>query len=261
MTLTLTLTLGWIALAPVTPPAVASTAWASAAWASAVVTPALPRAAAPAGAAASTTCNPSGGPEVPPGALAVAPTLLSEAWMAPNNALRLAQFEAVQRTAEEAIARNPRDLEARWWRVAALGHRIDHESPRQKVLLAGEVNEEARVMLAIDPDHPGAHHALGRLNAGILRLNRVLRFFALRIFGQGELDRASWEIAEDHMRTARDAVPCALLHRFELARMLADQGRTAEARAELDALLALPDRIPHDPILREQARGLRESLR
>jgi hypothetical protein len=206
-------------------------------------------------------CNPSGGPDIPPGALANAPTLLAEAWQAPNNQARLVQFEAVQRLAEGEIARNPRNLEARWWRVAALGHRIDHESPRQKVMLAGLVNEEARAILEVNPSHPGAHHALGRLNAGILRLNRVLRFFALRIFGQGELDQASWELAEGHMRMARDAVPCALLHRFELARILADQGRTREARAELETLLALPDRIPHDPVIREQAQTLLSTLR
>jgi hypothetical protein len=206
-------------------------------------------------------CNPSGGPDVPPGALANAPALLAQAWQATQNPARLAQFEEVQRLAEAEIARNPRNLEARWWRVAALGHRIDHESPRQKVILAGAVNEEARAMLAVDPSHPGAHHALGRLNAGILRLNRVLRFFALRIFGQGELDQASWEVAEGHMRLAQEAVPCALLHRFELARILADQGRAREARAELQTLLALPDRIPHDPVIREQAQTLLATLR
>jgi hypothetical protein len=211
--------------------------------------------------AGTAACNPSGGADVPPGTLANAPALLAEAWQATDPTRRLTQFEAVQRLAEAEIAREPLDLEARWWRVAALGHRIDHESPRQKVILAGAVNEEARAMLAIDPDHPGAHHALGRLNAGILRLNRVLRFFALRIFGQGELDQASWEVAEAHLRTARDAVPCALLHRFELARVLADQGRSREARAELETLLALPDRIPHDPVIRVQARALLTTLR
>lgn len=205
-------------------------------------------------------CNPSGGPDIPPGRLADAPALLAQAWQADENRERLNQFEKVQAMAEDEIARNPANLEARWWRVAALGHRIDHESARQKVILAGAVNEEARAMLALDPDHAGAHHALGRLGAGILRLNRVLRFFALRIFGQGELDQASWEMAEGHMRTAVDAVPCALLHRFELARILADQGRTHEARAELEILLALPDQIPHDPVIRTQAQSLLASL-
>jgi hypothetical protein len=205
-------------------------------------------------------CDAGGGEGLPSGTLREAPGLIAQGLREPRIPARLAIFEHVQERAEARIARNPDDLEARWWRVATLGLRVDSESPRQKVVLAGEIRREADEILARDPDHPGGHHALGRLHSGVLRLNPVLRFLALRIFGAAELGNATWEEAEYHMLRARIAVPCALIHRFELARIYAHQGRDAEAARELDALLALPDRAPQDDLVRERALELRAQV-
>jgi len=206
------------------------------------------------------TCNPGGDVVSPAGSLPGAAETLAQGRVHPDRSVRLALFSHVQEAAEARIEQNPDDLDARWWRVAALGLRIDHESPRQKVVLAGVVRREAEEILARDPDHPGGHHALGRLHSGVLRLNPVLRFLALRLFGEAELGNATWADAEGHMERARAAVPCALLHRYELSRSFAYQGKQVEALAELDALLALPDRAPHDPQVRELAEELRAQV-
>jgi len=205
-------------------------------------------------------CEAGGGPSPPSGTLATAPETLAQARRHPERATRLALYAHVQEAAEARVGTDPDDLEARWWRVAAMGLRVDDESARQKVVLAGAIQREADEILARDPDHPGGHHALGRLHSGVLRLNPVLRFFALRIFGEADLAGATWADAERHMKLARAAVPCALIHRYELARSYAYQGRDADALAELDALLALPDRAPQDPQVRELARDLRTSI-
>jgi hypothetical protein len=210
------------------------------------------------------SCDPAGGDARPAartgGPLATASETLARARRDPNRNTRLALYRHVQEAAEARVDADPDDLEARWWRIAAMGLRVDDESARQKVVLAGEIRRDADEILARDPNHPGAHMALGRLHSGVLRLNPVLRFFALRLFGEGELGSASWEDAEAHLRTAKAAVPCALIHRWELSRVLAYQERDAEALAELDALLALPDRSPQDPMVRELAEGLRAEV-
>lgn len=208
-------------------------------------------------AAAIAGCEPSGNDARPAGTLAAAAETLARGRGEPRRASRLALYTHVQEAAEARIATDPDDVEARWWRVAAMGLRVDDESARQKVVLAGEIRRDAEEILARDPGHPGAHMALGRLHSGVLRLNPVLRFFALRLFGEAELGNASWDDAEWHLRTAKTAVPCALIHRWELARVLAYQGRNAEALDELDALLALPDLAPQDPFVRELAVELR----
>jgi len=206
------------------------------------------------------TCEAGGGASPPSGSLGGAPETLAQARRHPDRSTRLARYTHVQEAAEARVAEDADDLEARWWRVAAMGLRVDDESPRQKVVLAGAIRREADEILARDPDHPGGHHALGRLHSGVLRLNPVLRFFALRIFGEADLANATWADAERHMKLARAAVPCALIHRYELARSYAYQGRDADALAELDALLALPDRAPQDPQVRELARDLRAGV-
>ncbi|CAN5662459.1 hypothetical protein BH23GEM11_BH23GEM11_02930 [soil metagenome] len=206
-------------------------------------------------------CEAGGGNSPPSGSLRAAPETLAQARRHPDRSVRLAMYLHVQEAAEARVAEDDGDLEARWWRVAAMGLRVDDESPRQKVVLAGAIRREADEILARDPDHPGGHHALGRLHSGVLRLNPVLRFFALRVFGEADLANAEWADAEHHMELARAAVPCALIHRFELSRSYAYQGKLQEALAELDALLALPDRAPQDPQVRELAGELRADVR
>jgi hypothetical protein len=203
------------------------------------------------------SCDPAGGDVRPAGSLAAAPETLALARRDPDRSTRLAIYRHVQEAAEARLAADADDIEARWWRVAAMGLRADDESARQKVVLAGEIRRDADEILARDPGHAGAHMALGRLHSGVLRLNPVLRFFALRLFGEADLGNASWDDAERHLRTAKETVPCALIHRWELARVLAYQGRDAEALDELDALLALPDTSPQDPLVRELAEELR----
>lgn len=206
-------------------------------------------------------CHPAGGEAPPAGALQGAAQLLADGRLQPERASRMAYFNRVRQAAEARIAEDPGDLEARWWRIAAMGLLVDEEGARGKVQLAGAIRDEAEVLLAKDPEHPGAHHALGRLHSGVVRLNPILRFFALRLFGEGELARASWAEAEHHLIRARDAVPCSLIHRWELSRSYAYQGKNEAALSELEALLALPDRAPQDPEVREMAEALREEVR
>jgi len=188
---------------------------------------------------------------LPPGGdLSAAPHLLAEARAHPDPEARVGLYGNVEALAGARLELEPEDVEARWWRLAAWGLLVDDSSSRGKIRLARAIHQEARWILERDPHHPGAHHAMGRLHAGVLRLNGVLRFLALRLAGEKELRGATWEGAEWHLREAIRGEPHLLVHRYELAGIYQDQGRTDDTLREVEALLALPDSDPMDPVVR-----------
>jgi len=185
--------------------------------------------------------------------LARAPYLLAEARAHPDQGERIRLFEKVEALANQRLEEDPEDMDARWWRVAVWGLRVDEESARGMVRYARAAYEDAQWILERDPDHPGAHHVMGRLHAGILRVNRIVRFFASRLVGDEALRNASWDSAEYHLRRAVAGEPHALYHRIELILVLEDRGMEDEARAEYRAMMAMGDTDPMDPVVRERA--------
>ena len=162
--------------------------------------------------------------------------------------------------ADSAIVIDSTSVDAHYWRAAARGVRTEIDGGRTRVELAAAVHEDAMWILAVDPDHAGAHHLMGRLHAGVERLNFLTRFVALRLMGGGALSGASWESAEAHFRAAMEADPEAPEHRYELAAVLADTDRDDEAREMLLDLLASPgDETTSDYYL-EKARRLLDEM-
>ena len=194
----------------------------------------------------------------PSGALRDAPFLLAHARGHDSGSVRRAIYLEVESLAGARLADDPDDLEARWWRIAAMGLRVDEEQHRGQIALAREIHQEARWILERDAGHAGAHHAMGRLHAGVLRVHPVARFLVLRLVGEEDLRGASWEGAAEHLRQAVAGEPCLLTHRFELVRVLLDAGRIEEARGELAIMLSLQDQAPLDPVVRRHALELWE---
>lgn len=139
--------------------------------------------------------------------------------------------------ADSALTLQPR-VEALYWRAAAKALRADLEEGRRQIALASEVHEEARAILSVEPEHAGAHHLLGRLHAAVMRLGTFKRFFAVRLLSGGALAGASWESAEAHFRRALEAEPDRVEHKLELANLLADTHREAEARPLLEDVVS-----------------------
>lgn len=173
-----------------------------------------------------------------------------------NEDVRLILYERVEASARAALEFDPEDHEARWWLIAALGLKVDEVGAREKVRAAREVHAEAERLLEVDDRHPGAHHAMGRLNAGIMRLNRVVRFVAVRIVGEDTLQDASWEAAETHLRIAIEEEPNVLVHRLELARAFETQRRTEEMIELLRHIIEADDSDPMDPVALYRARNI-----
>jgi hypothetical protein len=178
--------------------------------------------------------------------------------MGDAEAKRLA-LVAAESIADSALAMHP-TVEALYWYATARGLRADLEDGRERVDLAAAVYEEAQAILEVDPSHAGAHHILGRLHGGVMRLGRVTRFVAVRVLGGGALSNASWKAAEEHLRTAMGLEPGRVEHKLELATVLLDTDRAREARPLLEEVVGAPRCSEVVAHYQEKARELLEEL-
>lgn len=172
--------------------------------------------------------------------------------------------QALLREAEEharaAIVGYEDDADRRFALAAVLGMRTDREGGRTKVRVASELYEELRVVLGLDPEHTGARYMMGRLHAGVRRMNGVTRWVATNLLGGGALDDASWEMAERHLLFAETRAPGVPDHHLQLARVYLDTGRPELASDEVLHVLELEAVSPMERAARTEALGLWEEL-
>lgn len=146
---------------------------------------------------------------------------------------------AAQAEAEAAAAQAPADVDRRFALAVVVGLIADREGGRTKVHAASRLHTELRAILAMDPEHARARHLLGRLHAGVMRMDRFTRWIATNLLGGGALKEAGWDEAEQNLAFAEAAVPGVLDHHYELARLYQDTGRRELAAAEARHVLAL----------------------
>jgi hypothetical protein len=99
--------------------------------------------------------------------------------------------------------------------------------------------DELKILLDLDPEHAQARHMMGRLHAGVRRMNRVKRWVATNILGGGALKNASWEEAEQNLSFAENKAPEVPDHHLQLARLYIDTDRPELASIELAHVLDL----------------------
>ena len=162
--------------------------------------------------------------------------------------------------ARRAVEVDPGRPEGHEWLAIALGRRALEEGPRSRVQMAEEIRAAAHAILAIDPDNPGGLHVLGRWNAEIMRLGGVSRFMARRLLGGESFDEASWDEAQRLLERATTLAPERLIHHFDLARIYLDRDDPDRARSALREVMDRPAIDPVDPLLKQQAMELLQSL-
>lgn len=173
-----------------------------------------------------------------------------------THTLRLISLRQAEAEARAAIALDSTSADAHYWLAAALGLEADEQGGLAKIAAARGAYAETLATLRLDPQHPGAHHILGRLHAGALRLSRINRLIA-RGLGLGEILRqASWTSAEENLRFAAERDPERWVHPLELAKLLVRRDRGPEGAAILRDLAGRAPRHALDRHYQAEARTL-----
>jgi tetratricopeptide (TPR) repeat protein len=176
--------------------------------------------------------------------------------------LRDSLYSVAEIYSRAAIHTDSLDAEGHFMLANALGRLSRTRGGRERVRFAKEIYESAARAVALNPAHDGAYHVLGAWHAEVKRLSGIAKFFAKTFFGAGFLDRASWDSAAVNLERAVELRPEYLYHRLELAEIYIDVERYADARRELEALLALPPTSDvSDPQYQSEARTLLSEIR
>lgn len=178
---------------------------------------------------------------------------------APSPARDSAYAEAL-RLAGRAVAADSLSPDAHFALALALGRTALAASAKARVRYGVAVAREAGRVLALAPEHDGAHHILGVWHAEIMRLSGLSRFVARRFLGGKIFSQASWDSAFAHLETAVRIDSTRIIHRLDLGKLAAERGRFDLARREWTAILALPDRVALDPRYRAEAGRLLAGL-
>jgi tetratricopeptide (TPR) repeat protein len=163
------------------------------------------------------------------------PTLLAlaRAWFlygeerAKTEEARIAAYERARDVARRATELAPRDPDAHLWYAITLGTWSQAKGLLRSALALRDLRKEVDTVLRLDPRNIEAHIMAGS----------IARELPLLLGG----DRKE---AEQHFKTAQRLDPRLTGARVELAQLYVDMGRYAEARRELQAVLA--ERAPTD---------------
>ena len=167
---------------------------------------------------------------------------------------------AAEDEARGALAATPDAVGLRFALAVVLGLRADREGGRTKVRAASQLHDELRGILALEPEHARARHLLGRLHAGVVRMDRVTRWIATNLLGGGSLKAATWAEAERHLVFAEARAPEVLDHHFELARLYEDTNRPGQALEEAKHVLALAPRSDMEQSVTDRTEELIDRL-
>ncbi|HEV3140028.1 MAG TPA: tetratricopeptide repeat protein [Vicinamibacterales bacterium] len=146
------------------------------------------------------------------------------------------------------IAAAPNRPEGHFWTAANMGALAESFGLRLGIKYRRPIKEELDAVLRIDPsfEHGSADRALGRWY-----------FKVPRVFG------GSRPQAEQHLKASLRDDPDGTASHFFLAELYLDDGRTREARAELQKVIdarGYPEWQPEDNEFRERARRLLGTL-
>lgn len=164
------------------------------------------------------------------------------------------------RLGDQAVALRPDGIDGRYWRGAVTGRRALNAAPEYGAELAQRAYEDANAILAMDPDHGGAHNILGKIFFEVMSMSRIQRWIGKAFMRTDALDESSWEAAELHLEAAAEDWPDRMLFQFDLAELYRKRGRKEEARQVYEHVMRMPAVDPSDPALQDEAERALEEL-
>ncbi len=159
-----------------------------------------------------------------------------------------------------AVEMDPERLDGRYWRGVAAGRRALNAAPSYASELAQIAYEDAHAILAVEPDHAGAHNLLGKLHYEVMSLSRLERILARLFMGNAAIREASWDEAEHHLARAVESAPDLVLFRYDLGALYEKRDRYEEAATHLREAVRLPAAEYIDAGVQEEAASLLERL-
>ncbi|MEX2528399.1 MAG: hypothetical protein WEA09_12245 [Gemmatimonadota bacterium] len=169
-------------------------------------------------------------------------------------------MEEAEEAGRKTVALEPEGTDGLHWLGAALGLQALNGGPRTRVSLAREIRVISELLVETDSLYAGGHHLLGHWHAEASRVTGFTRFLARRVLGASELEEASWEAAERHLRAATQLAPDGLIHHLELGKVFMDLERLEEARESFRQVLERPAVRPTDPLHKQEAQSLLQAL-
>jgi tetratricopeptide (TPR) repeat protein len=185
-------------------------------------------------------------------------------WRAARTESELAEYDSepdhaatlrkdAERHARAAVNRVPKNAQAHFALAVALGHTALTIPTLDRLPYATEIHHEVGACLALAPRHAGCLHVVALWAAEYMRLGTFTREMANTMTGGKLFATITWEDAERDLHAAIELEPQRAIHHLDLARILADQGKTDSARVELQATLDAPIRDYNDPHYRADA--------
>lgn len=174
----------------------------------------------------------------------------------PNAAQRSQHYKNAELWARRAVEQNPRHAEGHFALARAIGRNALTMGSKDRVKFAGDVRSHALEALKYDPKHPGALHVMGVWNAEVMRLSGVARWAAKNFLGGKVFESASWDEAVRYMEESVKLDPDRITHKLDLGKIYLDKGDKAKARAQFEAIAAMPVTEPGDAPRKEQAKCL-----
>jgi tetratricopeptide (TPR) repeat protein len=161
---------------------------------------------------------------------------------------------------DRAVDVRPDGVEGRYWRAAVTGRRAQNAAPEYGAKLAEISYQDAYTILAVDPDHGGAHNILGKIFFEVMSMSRFQRFVGRTFVRTQALRESSWEAAEEHLVAAAEDWPDWMLFQYDLAELYRKRGRKDEAMAAYARVTHMPVVHPSDETLRRDAGHALEEL-
>jgi tetratricopeptide (TPR) repeat protein len=174
----------------------------------------------------------------------------------PSGPAQDSAYLLAERHARRAVAIDSTRVDGHFALAMALGRIALTKGKRERLRYAREIYEVATRAATLDPNHDGVHHVLALWHAEAMRISGLNRFFAKNLLGGKFLGQASWAKAVEHLETAVRLDPGRVYHRLDLARVYVDRKRFTDAREQLEAISALPDRVAGDIEYRREAAAL-----
>jgi tetratricopeptide (TPR) repeat protein len=154
---------------------------------------------------------------------------------------------------DRAVAARPDGVEGRYWRSAAYGRRATNAAAEYGAELAEIAYEDAHAILAMQPDHGGAHNILGKIFFEIMSMSRIERWVGRTFVRTDALKESSWEAAELHLQAAAADWPESVQLQYDLAELYRKRGRDDEARAAYERVTRMSPVHPTDLALQQDA--------